>query len=118
MGLISYVSLDPESPIVALLGGTTSLLLLAVFTVVNVTVLVLRKDRVEHDHFRTPTALPVLGAVLCAYLVLPVSGRAIEQYQIAGVLLGIGIVLWLVTYLTGGKRRQELVAIEEPEKLH
>ncbi|WP_233255390.1 APC family permease [Naasia lichenicola] len=118
LGLISYVSLDPESPIVALLGGTTSLLLLAVFAVVNVTVLVLRKDRVEHDHFRTPTALPILGAVFCAYLVLPVSGRAVEQYQIAGVLLGIGILLWLVTYLTGGKRRQELVAIEEPEKLH
>jgi hypothetical protein len=33
------------------LGGTTSLLLLCVFTIVNIAVLVLRKDPVEHDHF-------------------------------------------------------------------
>ncbi len=33
--LIGWVSLDPDSPIVVVLGGTTSLLLLSVFTVVN-----------------------------------------------------------------------------------
>jgi amino acid transporter len=33
VGLIAYVSLDPQGSIVALLGGTTSLLLLAVFAV-------------------------------------------------------------------------------------
>src|SRR3954470_21079207 len=40
VALIVYVSLDPKGSIVALLGGTTSLLLLAVFAVVNVAVLV------------------------------------------------------------------------------
>ena len=40
------------------LGSTTALLLLAVFTVVNIAVLVLRRDPVDHEHFRAPTALP------------------------------------------------------------
>lgn len=84
---------------VARLGGTTALLLLAVFAVVNVCCLVLRRDAVEHRHFRAPTALPVLGALSCAYLVGPWTGRDPAQYPIAGVLLAIGVVLWLVTWL-------------------
>src|SRR5215213_8286254 len=75
----------------AALGGTTSLLLLCVFTVVNVAVLVLRRDPVAHSHFRTPTVLPVIGAVLCAFLASPMSGRAAKDYQVAGVLLAIGV---------------------------
>jgi len=99
--LIGYVSLSPESPIVAVLGGTTSLLLLAVFTLVNVVVLVLRRDTVSHGHFRAGTVLPVIGVVACLWLVLPVSsGRGAEQYTIAGGLLAIGVVLWLVTYVS------------------
>jgi len=83
----------------AALGGTTSLLLLCVFTVVNVAVLVLRRDRVEHKHFRAPTAVPVLGALLCAFLASPLSGRDPADYRIAGVLLVIGIALWAITWL-------------------
>ena len=45
-GLISYVVLGSGSTVVSLLGGTTSLLLLAVFTIVNIAVLVLRRDDV------------------------------------------------------------------------
>jgi APA family basic amino acid/polyamine antiporter len=44
------------------LGDTTAFLLLGVFAGVNIPVLVLGRDRVDHTHFRTPTALPVLGA--------------------------------------------------------
>jgi APA family basic amino acid/polyamine antiporter len=107
-GLIVYVSLDTEGSVVALLGGTTSLLLLAVFAVVNAVVLVLRRDRVEHKHFNAGPALPVIGALACAYLVLPwSSGRPVEQYEIAGVLLGIGVLLWAITWvvrrITGSK---------------
>jgi APA family basic amino acid/polyamine antiporter len=80
------------------LGGTTALLLLCVFTVVNVAVLVLRRDRVEHRHFRAPTVIPVIGAIACAYLASPLSGRSGEDYEIAGVLLVIGVVLWAITY--------------------
>ncbi|MCR5855288.1 APC family permease [Mesorhizobium sp. J428] len=90
-GLITFVGSVPQ------LGGTTALLLLCVFTIVNVAVLVLRKDKVDHQHFKAPTILPVVGAVCCAFLVGPWTGRAVEQYAIAGVLLLLGVVLWFVT---------------------
>ncbi|MEU4695099.1 APC family permease [Actinoplanes sp. NPDC023714] len=80
------------------LGGTTALLLLCVFTVVNVAVLVLRRDPVDHDHFKAPTVIPVLGALACAFLASPLSGRATADYRVAGVLLLIGVVLWAATY--------------------
>ncbi|MGZ8294028.1 MAG: APC family permease [Telluria sp.] len=92
-GLITFVGEVPA------LGGTTALLLLCVFTVVNVAVLVLRRDPVDHHHFRTPSFLPVLGALSCAFLAGPWTGRNPVQYQVAGVLLGIGVALWLVTVL-------------------
>jgi amino acid transporter len=81
------------------LGGTTALLLLCVFTVVNITVLVLRRDTVGHQHFRTPTVLPIVGALACAFFAGPWTGRDPVQYKIAGVLLGIGVVLWVVTVM-------------------
>jgi amino acid transporter len=95
MCLIAYVTRASDDAL-ATLGGTTSLLLLAVFTVVNIACLVLRRDVQEHDHFRAPTALPVIGAIACAYLVTPLSGRAPEEYQVAGLLLVLGVVLWAI----------------------
>jgi basic amino acid/polyamine antiporter, APA family len=108
VALITFLALDPTNPVVALLGGTTSLLLLSVFAVVNVVVLVLRRDRVDHRHFKAPTALPLVGAVACVYLVLPwTSGRDLEQYLIAGVLLLIGVVLWVVTIVVNRTIRHD-----------
>ena len=61
-GLIIYVTAFANSKAISLLGGTTSLLLLAVFAVVNVAVLVLRRDvQAAGGHFKTPTVLPVIG---------------------------------------------------------
>ena len=51
-GLILYVTAFANDKAISTLGGTTSLLLLAVFAVVNVAVLVLRKD-VQADVGRT-----------------------------------------------------------------
>ena len=103
IGLITFVGAVPA------LGGTTALLLLAVFAVVNVTVLILRKDKVDHEHFRTPTIVPVLGAISCAFLVGPWTGRDPVQYAIAAVLLGIGVALWFVTVMVmrSGKLEDE-----------
>jgi amino acid transporter len=78
------------------LGDTTAFLLLCVFAVVNIAVLVLRRDRVEHQHFRTPTALPVLGAVTALILASPLSDRPADVYIRAGVLVAIGIGLWVL----------------------
>ncbi|MFC4116660.1 APC family permease [Nonomuraea zeae] len=105
IGLITFVSLVPDSPVVALLGGTTSLLLLAVFATVNVSVLVLRKDQTAGEHFNAGRVLPVAGTITCLYLVLPwSSGRPAGQYEIAGVLLAIGIILWVVSWLSGRRK--------------
>jgi amino acid transporter len=89
--LIAFVGEVPA------LGGTTAFLLICVFTIVNIAVLVLRKDPVEHKHFRTPTIVPIIGAVSCAFLAGPWTGRDPVQYKVAGVLIGIGVVLWFVT---------------------
>ncbi|WP_018156049.1 APC family permease [Demetria terragena] len=98
-GLISYVTSQAESNVVKNLGGTTSLLLLAVFAVVNVAVLVLRRDPGPDDAFRAPTWLPYVGVVTCTFLVLPkLSGRDNEQYVIAGWLLLLGLILFAVTW--------------------
>lgn len=105
-GLITYV---PH-------GGTTSLLLLAVFTVVNVAVLVLRKDRVDADHFRAPPGLPIVGTLACAYLVLSFSGRDSEQYQVAGVLVVLGVLLWGPTVFLNRRLGVEQATLD-PAKL-
>jgi amino acid transporter len=47
------------------LAETVVLLLLFVFISTNLAVLVLRRDTVEHQHFRVWTAVPVLGVASC-----------------------------------------------------
>ncbi|MFI7349308.1 APC family permease [Streptomyces sp. NPDC049936] len=79
---------------IAGLGDTTAFLLLCVFAVVNVAVLVLRRDPVEHKHFRTPTVLPVLGAITSLALASPLADRPADVYIRAGVLVAVGIGLW------------------------
>jgi APA family basic amino acid/polyamine antiporter len=99
-GLILYVSGFASSNAISVLGGTTSLLLLMVFAVVNVAVLVLRKDIQNNgEHFKTPTVLPIIGFVVSLYLVTPLSGRDPQQYLVAGVLIVIGIILFFITTL-------------------
>jgi hypothetical protein len=74
---------------------------------------VLRKQPVDHKHFRSPTVLPVIGAVTCLYLVLPwTSGRPGGQYGIALALLAIGIVLWAIerVYSAAARRREKVDA--------
>ena len=85
------------------LADTTVLLLLFVFALVNVCVLVLRRDRVEHEHFRAPTWMPLLGAVSCLILTLPITGRDGAVYLRAAILLGIGLVLWGINRLVVGR---------------
>lgn len=84
------------------LGSTTSLLLLIVFAIVNIAVLVLRKDVVEHKHFKAPTWVPVAGAVLCLFFASPLSGRPVAEYLVAAGLLLIGVVFWGVNRLIAG----------------
>ena len=81
---------------VANLAETTVLLLLCAFALVNVSVLVLRSRPVDHDHYRAPTWMPVLGTLACLVLILPITGRDAAVYARAGVLIVIGMALWFV----------------------
>jgi amino acid transporter len=117
-GLIFYVAAFASESAISVLGGTTSLLLLAVFSMVNVAVLVLRRDVQETGgHFRTPTVLPVIGCIASLYLVTPLSGRAGIQYLLAGILLVIGIVLFGVTLLFNRQLGIKTEGITDPTHL-
>jgi basic amino acid/polyamine antiporter, APA family len=114
-GLIFYVTAFANSSAISLLGGTTSLLLLAVFAMVNVAVLVLRRDvQAAGGHFKTPTVLPVIGCLTSFYLVTPLSGRPGQQYLLALILIGIGIVLFFVTMLINRQLGIRDAGIKDP----
>ena len=66
------------------LASTTVLLLLAVFIVVNISVLVLKKDRVDHDHFTVPTWVPIVGAIGAAVVLTQPDA---ETYARAGLIM-------------------------------
>ncbi|MEW1835311.1 APC family permease [Microbacterium sp. NPDC079995] len=78
----------------SLLAETVVLLLLFVFLSANVSVLVLRRDRVEHDHFRVWTAVPILGVASCVLLLTQQSGMV---WLFGAILLAVGALLFGVT---------------------
>jgi amino acid transporter len=79
------------------LSDTTVLLLTAVFLLVNCAALWLRREPVEHDHFKAPTAALVLGAIVSAIFLLPMV-RDAEIYVLAAWLLLGGIVLFAINW--------------------
>ena len=79
------------------LAETVVLLLLFVFVSANVSVLVLRRDHVEHKHFRVWTFVPVLGIGSC--ILLLTQQRPIV-WLFAAALLAVGGVLYAVTRWT------------------
>jgi basic amino acid/polyamine antiporter, APA family len=117
LGLIYYVASQSDSPVVTNLGTTTALLLLAVFTVVNVACLVLRRDSVE-GFFRSPGPTPALAALLSVLLiVIPWGEREAIVYKIAGGMLAIGIVLWAFTWLTNRGVRAKKTGFRDIEHM-
>lgn len=85
-----------------LLAETVVLLLLVVFISTNISVLVLRRDTVEHGHFRVWTVVPVLGVLSCLVLL---SQQSLTVWLSGGVLLAIGAALHGITVLA--RRRQK-----------
>jgi basic amino acid/polyamine antiporter, APA family len=82
------------------LADTTVFLLLVVFTVVNVAVLVLRRDRLDVDHFHAPTLLPILGAAVSIFLLTQTDAEVALR---ALILLAVGLALWIVNRLLTGR---------------
>ena len=116
-GLIVAVTRFMGKDTIAILGGTTALLLLGVFTIVNIAVLVLRRQPVDHDHFTAPSVLPVLGALACAFLVGPWTGRNPQEYVVAGGMLALGTVLWALTWSVNRGVRAKKTGFRNPEQI-
>ena len=84
------------------LASTVVLLLLFVFLSTNVAVLVLRRDKVDHHHFRTPVIMPILAIASCIVLF---TQQEAEHWLLAGVLLAVGVVVHLVMRAVSGKKQ-------------
>ncbi|HTU15850.1 MAG TPA: APC family permease [Solirubrobacterales bacterium] len=91
------------------LADTTVLLLLLVFAVVNVCVLILRRDRVKGEYFRAPTVMPVIGFVVSLALL---TTKEADSFVRAAALLAIGALLYLLTWFTHGRHQPELHTAE------
>ena len=87
------------------LADTTVVLLLLVFTAVNVAVLILRRDRVRHDHFQAPTVVPVIGALVSLALL---TTKEPDIFLRAAALLALGVVLWAITWYTHGRHQPSM----------
>ena len=99
-----------------MLGAFTALLLLTVFGLVNISVLVLRKDKVDVRHFRTPTVLPIIGAITSFALVSPIA-QPRENYVIGGGLLVVGLVLYVITWFYNSAVRARRTRFRHPDDL-
>ena len=86
----------------ATLADTTVILLLSVFTVVNVAALVLRSNQVDHDHFQGPAIFPILGALVAAWLLVDTALDDFSLVLRALILLAVGVVLWAINRLVDG----------------
>jgi APA family basic amino acid/polyamine antiporter len=113
IGLIMLLSLGPTA--LDTLSSTTVVLLLLAFTMVNASVLVLRRDPVEHDHFRTPTVFPVLGIVVSVALLVYSAVNDITIFVLAGLLLLLGVVLYGVDVLVKSRVDREVPGAREGE---
>jgi APA family basic amino acid/polyamine antiporter len=85
------------------LAETVVLLLLFVFISTNIAVLVLRRQPVEHEHFRVWTAVPVLGVLSC---VLLLTQQRPVVWLFGGILLGVGALLYAIAR---GTRRSSAI---------
>jgi APA family basic amino acid/polyamine antiporter len=84
------------------LADTTVALLVVVFGIVNVCVLVLRRDPVDHEHFVVPSFVPVIGVAISLALLTQIEA---DTYGRAALLVALGAALWVVNWLVLRRRR-------------
>src|SRR5215212_651845 len=99
IALLLLATIGGNDEALSVLGSTTVVLLLLAFIMVNISVLVLRRDEVGHEHFRTPTVFPVLGAVVAAALLVYQAVSDITVFGLAAGFLVLGVVLYGVNLL-------------------
>ena len=87
---------------VSILAETTVLLLLLVFLAANVSVLVLKKDKVEHSHFTVPRFVPVLAIIASVVLLTQQTGVV---WIGAAAYVVVGSILFLIA--RAGRKREQ-----------
>jgi amino acid transporter len=87
---------------VASLAETLVLLLLVVFAAVNVSVLILRREGEQAEHFRVPTVMPWLGLGSCLFLFTRIDG---EVWLRGAILIGVGMLLAAVNAVRARRSR-------------
>ncbi len=83
------------------LAETVVLLLLFVFVSTNVAVLVLRRETVDHEHFRVWTPVPVLGVLSCLLLL---TQQTAKVWLFAAILLGVGVLLYFCARIATSRK--------------
>lgn len=81
------------------LASIVVLMLLFVFLSTNIAVLMLRKDKVDHKHFRIWTPMPILGIASC---VLLFTQQEAKVWLFGGIFVAIGVALYFVMRLIRG----------------
>jgi basic amino acid/polyamine antiporter, APA family len=119
LGLIVVVTFLADTSVISALSGTTALLLLCVFAVVNVACVVLRRDSSAVSRFSAPGWTPFVGAAACVFLAGPWARDREDwvQYQVAGGLLVLGIALWAFTWLTNRAVRAKRTGFRDIEHI-
>lgn len=96
VALLLLVTVGRNPDAIDTLASTTVVLLLSAFVVVNVSVMVLRRDPVDHEHFTTPSVFPILGIVVSGALLIYTAISDLQVFGLAGLLIGLGIILYAI----------------------
>ena len=84
------------------LANATVAFLLAVFALVCLCALVLRRDNLDHEHYTAPTALLVLGVVVNVALLLYVLGTDLQGLIAGDVTVRSSVILVCIVMLVVG----------------
>ncbi|MDQ3659055.1 MAG: APC family permease [Actinomycetota bacterium] len=84
------------------LANATVAFLLAVFALVCLCALVLRRDNLDHEHYTAPTALLILGVVVNVALLLYVLGTDLQGLIAGDVTVRSSVILVCIAMLVVG----------------
>ncbi|MCH1884218.1 APC family permease [Agrococcus sp. ARC_14] len=96
---------------VGTLADTTVLLLVLVFISANISVLVLKKDKVAHKHFTAPRIVSVLALIASIALL---TQQSMQTWLIAGGYVVVGTILFLIA--RAARRREYREGTAEPTR--
>lgn len=79
----------------------------------------LRRDPQSRQGFTAPTVVPYVGALACLFLVGPWARDREDwiQYQVGGGMLALGVLLWVLTWMTNRGVRAKRTGFRDIEQL-